>query len=81
MCLKGQCTLKVDGQEIILQPGILLTIEPGDIHQLHNHGSELFELLVFKTNSGPEDTFWIPSTSSEGISKTNWPLHWFRHLL
>lgn len=56
--LKGQCTLKVDGQEIDLQPGILLTIEPGDIHQLHNHGSELFELLVFKSNSGPEDTFW-----------------------
>jgi quercetin dioxygenase-like cupin family protein len=57
--LQGQCTLTVDGQEIILRPGTLLTIEPGDIHQLHNHGREMFELLVFKTNSGQDDTFWI----------------------
>jgi len=57
--LQGQCTLVADGQETILRPGMLLTIEPGDIHQLHNHGGELFELLVFKTNSGPDDTFWM----------------------
>ncbi len=56
--LQGQCTLVVDGQEIILRPGMLLSIEPGDIHQLHNHGGETFELLVFKTNSGSDDTFW-----------------------
>ena len=56
--MQGQCTLVVDGQEIILRPGMLLSIEPGDIHQLHNHGGETFELLVFKTNSGSDDTFW-----------------------
>jgi len=56
--LKGQCTLIVDGQEIILRPRTLITIEPGDIHQLHNHGHETFELLVFKTNSQPDDTLF-----------------------
>ena len=56
--LKGQCKVIIGSQEITLHPGMLLTIDPGDIHHLHNDGSELFELLVFKTNSGPDDTFW-----------------------
>lgn len=57
--LQGQCTLVVNGQEIILRQGTLLTIEPGDIHRLHNHGHEEFKLLVFKSNVTANDTFWI----------------------
>lgn len=56
--LNGRCVLTVGDQEIILHPGTLLTIEPGDVHRLHNDGRELFELLVFKTNAEPNDTFW-----------------------
>ncbi len=55
---KGQCTLRVNGQETILIPGSMLVMEPGDVHELSNHGREPFQLLVFKTNAGPDDTYW-----------------------
>lgn len=58
--LQGKCRLTTNGQQYMLAPGTMLLIEPGDVHQLHNPGSELFKLLVFKTNAGSagENTYW-----------------------
>ena len=56
--LEGQCTLFANGERVLLQPGSLLLMEPGDVHSLHNHGSEPFLVLVFKTNAEEGDTFW-----------------------
>lgn len=59
VALQGQCDLLVNGEEILLQPGTMLLIEPGDRHELFNNGTEEFQLLVFKTNSSSDDIFWI----------------------
>jgi hypothetical protein len=33
-------------------------MEPGDAHELINEGPEEFEVMVFKTNAGKNDTAW-----------------------
>lgn len=58
--LQGTCDLIVNNRKILLEVGSILVMEPGDVHQLHNVGQEQFELLVFKTNAGKSDTYWVP---------------------
>ncbi len=55
---RGVCELIVNGQAHEIRPGDVLLMEPGDVHELTNHGTEVFELLVFKTNVGLADTKW-----------------------
>ncbi|MDX1413947.1 MAG: cupin domain-containing protein [Candidatus Promineifilaceae bacterium] len=57
--LSGQCRLTVNEETLDLLPGMLLLMEPGDAHTLTNNGRHIFEVLVFKTNAGAEDTFWL----------------------
>ena len=56
--LQGVCQLFVNDEKALLQTGSVLVMEPGDVHQLHNHGLQKFVLLVFKTNAGKADTYW-----------------------
>jgi quercetin dioxygenase-like cupin family protein len=55
---RGVCELVVNGEQREMRPGDILLMEPGDVHELTNHGAEAFELLVFKTNAAPGDTAW-----------------------
>ncbi len=57
--LTGDCHMFINGEELLLKPGSLLLLEPGDVHRLHNPGPQEFRLLVFKTNAGAADTFWV----------------------
>jgi quercetin dioxygenase-like cupin family protein len=57
--LGGESTIKVDNTERVLRPGDMLFTEPGDVHRLRNDSENEFELLVFKTNAGKDDTFWV----------------------
>ena len=54
----GVCELIVNGQGQEMRPGDVILMEPGDVHELTNHGAEPFELLVFKTNASGVDTVW-----------------------
>ena len=56
--IHGVCELTVNGARHELRPGDVVLMEPGDVHELTNHGEEAFELLVFKTNAAPGDTEW-----------------------
>jgi len=56
--LQGSCRLFVNGEEIMLNLGVVLLMEPGDVHKLTNNGSQRFLLLVFKTNAKKNDTYW-----------------------
>lgn len=56
--LQGACQLIVNNEKTLLEVGSILVMDPGDVHRLHNHGTDAFELLVFKTNAGNADTFW-----------------------
>jgi quercetin dioxygenase-like cupin family protein len=58
--LQGTCQLFVNNEQLSLESGSILLMEPGDIHQLHNNGVQEFLLMVFKTNAGLSDTFWSP---------------------
>ena len=51
---RGNCDLIVNGARHEMRPGDVILMEPGDVHALTNHGNEVFELLVFKTNAGEE---------------------------
>ncbi len=55
---RGNCDLIVNGARHEMRPGDVILMEPGDVHALTNHGNEMFELLVFKTNAGEGDTRW-----------------------
>ena len=55
---RGVCELVVNGARHELRPGDVLLMEPGDVHELTNHGEEAFEVLVFKTNAGKGDVVW-----------------------
>ena len=55
---RGLCELIVNGQGHTMRPGDVLLMEPGDVHELTNHGPEPFELLVFKTGSATGDICW-----------------------
>ncbi len=55
---RGACELVVNGAQREMRPGDVLLMEPGDVHELTNHGDEPFELLVFKTNAGEGDVVW-----------------------
>ena len=55
---RGVCELVVNGQRHTMRPGDVLLMEPGDVHELINHGPEPFELLVFKTSSAAGDIRW-----------------------
>lgn len=55
---RGVCELIVNGARHEMRPGDIILMEPGDVHELTNHGEEAFELLVFKTNAAPGDTEW-----------------------
>lgn len=57
--MAGESILVVNGKQARLRPGHMLLTEPGDVHSLHNEGVEEFELLVFKTNAGQGDTYWL----------------------
>jgi mannose-6-phosphate isomerase-like protein (cupin superfamily) len=57
--IAGECTLVVNGRPAQLRAGDMLLTEPGDVHSLHNESVEEFRLLVFKTNAGPGDTYWL----------------------
>lgn len=55
---RGVCELIVNGQRHEMRPGDIILMEPGDVHELFNHGDEPFELWVFKTNAAEGDTVW-----------------------
>lgn len=55
---RGVCELVVNGQRHEIRTGDVILMEPGDVHELFNHGEEEFELWVFKTNSAEGDTDW-----------------------
>ena len=55
---RGACELIVNGDHHQMRPGDVILMEPGDVHELINHGPEGFELWVFKTNAGEGDTDW-----------------------
>ena len=57
--LGGESNIKVNDIERVLHPGDMLLTEPGDVHKLRNDSENEFELLVFKTNAGKDDTFWV----------------------
>jgi len=61
---RGVCELIVNGARHELRPGDVLLMEPGDVHELTNHGEEAFEVLVFKTNAKQKDTIWRQNTNS-----------------
>ncbi len=55
---RGACELIVNDERHTMRPGDVILMEPGDVHELTNHGPEEFELWVFKTNAGEGDTDW-----------------------
>lgn len=55
---RGVCELIANGQRHDMRPGDVILMEPGDVHELFNHGDEVFELWVFKTNAGDGDIEW-----------------------
>ncbi len=55
---RGVCTLVANGERYEMRPGNVILMEPGDVHELFNHGDEPFELWVFKTNAAEGDTEW-----------------------
>lgn len=55
---RGACELIVNGERHTLRPGDVILMEPGDVHELSNHGDEVFELLVFKANAADGDLMW-----------------------
>ena len=56
--LQGTCQLFVNDAMVLLRQGSFLLMEPGDVHSLHNNDTETFQLLVFKTHAGNDDTYW-----------------------
>ena len=65
--LQGTCQLFVNDDKVLLQPGSCLLMEPGDVHRLHNHGSQRFLLLVLKTNARNADTYWHSGASEQQV--------------
>lgn len=59
--ITGDCHMFINDEELLLKQGSFLLVEPGDVHRLHNPGPQEFRLLVFKTNAGAADTFWVLS--------------------
>ena len=59
LVLDGESIIKVNDTEQVLRPGDMLLTEPGDVHNLQNEGHQEFRLLVFKTNAGRDDIFWV----------------------
>jgi quercetin dioxygenase-like cupin family protein len=57
----GECDLSVNEETILIKPGDILLMEPGDVHALNNRGDGPCEILVFKTNAGDSDTVWTPA--------------------
>lgn len=55
---RGVCELVTNGERRAMRPGDVILMEPGDVHELINHGEEAFELWVFKTNAQDGDTEW-----------------------
>ena len=55
---RGICELIVNGARHELRPGDVVLMEPGDVHELTNYGTEVFEVLVFKTNAEKGDVVW-----------------------
>lgn len=55
---RGVCELVVNGERHDMRPGDVILMEPGDVHELFNHGDEVFEVWVFKTNAGEGDIEW-----------------------
>lgn len=55
---RGVCELVTNGERYEMRPGDAILMEPGDVHELFNHGDEPFELWVFKTNATDGDTSW-----------------------
>jgi len=55
----GQCRLVINEKCYLLTAGDMFLTQPGDVHRLINEADELFTLLVFKTNSAADDTYWV----------------------
>ena len=58
-CLEGELRLIFENREIILKPGDLIIIEPGDEHAAENNGNVTVKLLTFKMNGSADDTDWL----------------------
>ena len=60
----GQCRLVINEENHTLGIGDMFLTQPGDVHRLYNETDEPFTLLVFKTNSSSQDTFWVSGTAN-----------------
>lgn len=57
--LSGVGEMTIAGETLTLGPGDMASTEPGDHHDARNTGTEPWRILVFKTNSQPDDSYWV----------------------
>lgn len=56
--ISGSCQININDLKRDLRAGDMMLTEPGDVHSVHNGGDNDFVVLVFKSNSRKQDTFW-----------------------
>lgn len=66
--IDGRGAFVIDGRTIHLRPGDTLTCEPGEVHNTSNPHDTPFTYVVFKTNAGPDDLFWVDPPPGSGDS-------------
>lgn len=59
--ISGEVTFTINQSQRVLRSGDMMVTEPNDVHSVKNASSQDFRILVFKTNSFPEDTVWLDS--------------------
>lgn len=55
--VSGKGKAIINDKEIQLVPGVSLLVKPHDYHTFINESEELLEVIMFKTNRHPDDTF------------------------
>lgn len=56
--MHGDVAFSINGEARRLKEGDMMMTEPNDIHRVENDSNKDFQVLVFKTNAGKDDTFW-----------------------
>jgi quercetin dioxygenase-like cupin family protein len=56
--LAGDVAFTINGGTRRLREGEMMMTEPNDVHRVENDGEKAFQVLVFKTNAEPHDTYW-----------------------
>jgi quercetin dioxygenase-like cupin family protein/2-polyprenyl-3-methyl-5-hydroxy-6-metoxy-1,4-benzoquinol methylase len=56
--IRGNGIIRINGKEIMCEPGDFMLCKPGNVHEVINDREEEFVVLVFKTNEKAGDMHW-----------------------